>query len=231
MLRKNKVGVLFSGGKDSVAALEYCLERYDVKCLISIKAKNKESYMFHYPNINLVKEQANILGLDLIFLESKGEKERELKDLEEAISMAKKRYKIDAIASGAVASNYQKKRIERICKKLKLRCLSPNWGLDEEKYLRNLIKKGYKIIITGIAADGLDKNWLGRILSEKDVDKLKEISKKTGMNLAFEGGEAESFVLDCDLFKKKIVVEEAEKQMESDCCGFLDIKEIKLVRK
>ena len=77
-----RVAVLYSGGKDSNMALFLARKKHSIGCLITIKSKNLDSYMFHTPNINFVKEQAMALEIPLIFLGTKGEKEKELKDLE-----------------------------------------------------------------------------------------------------------------------------------------------------
>ena len=50
--------VLFSGGKDSTYALFKARKENEIVCLISIVSENKESYMFHTPNIHLVEMQA-----------------------------------------------------------------------------------------------------------------------------------------------------------------------------
>ena len=57
------------------------------------------------------KKIIDALGLPIIFKTTKGEKERELKDLRVAIKEAKQKYKIQGIVSGALASNYQKTRV------------------------------------------------------------------------------------------------------------------------
>ena len=85
-----KCGILFSGGKDSTYAA-YLVKKYrnEISCLITLISENPESYMFHIPNIELVKLQAESMGIPLIFLETEGVKEEELKDLKEAIEIAK----------------------------------------------------------------------------------------------------------------------------------------------
>ena len=77
-----KVGVLFSGGKDSTFAMYWAEQQgWDLRCLISLNSKNKHSFMFHTPNINLAKVQAECLDLPIIFKDTDGEKEIELEDM------------------------------------------------------------------------------------------------------------------------------------------------------
>ena len=84
-----RLGVLFSGGKDSTLALQYAAEKEKVVCLITLISENKESFMFHTPNIDISNMQAEALGLPQIRQITKGEKEKELEDLEAAIIQAK----------------------------------------------------------------------------------------------------------------------------------------------
>ncbi len=117
-----KAAILFSGGKDSAYSVYLAKKQgHELACLISVFSKNKESYMFHTPSIEQVRKQAEVMDLPLVIQKTKGEKELELIDLEKAIKSAKEKYNIDAIISGALASNYQKLRIENICKKLNLK--------------------------------------------------------------------------------------------------------------
>ncbi len=207
-----KLGILFSGGKDSTYAAFLAKNKgHKLSCLISVISKNKESYMYHTPNIRLVDLQAKAANISLIKVQTKGEKEKELKDLEKAIILAKKKYKIEGIVSGAVASTYQASRIQRICNKLNLWCINPLWQKDQEILIREIINSGFKFVITKIAALGLDKTWLGKVIENKDIDKLVQLNKKYGINIAFEGGEAETFVYDCPLFDKKIKILKAQK--------------------
>ena len=171
------------------------------------------------------------MDIPLISLESSGIKEKELRDIEKALKIAIKEYKIKGVVSGALASNYQKERIEKICSKLKISSIAPLWHIDPKKYIKELIDSNFKIIITGIAAEGFDESWLGREINTKAFEELKILNEKTNFHLGFEGGEAETFVLDCPLFKKRVIVEEAKKNIESSCCGQYVIKKARLAKK
>ena len=128
-----KLGVLFSSGKDSTYAA-YLMQRqnYKLTCLITIKSENKESYMFHTPAIELSKLQAKAMELPLLMIKTRGEKEVELKDLGRALSLAKKKYHIEGIVSGAIFSTYQRDRVEKVCDKLGLKIFSPLWHKPQE---------------------------------------------------------------------------------------------------
>ena len=224
---KPTLGSLFSSGKDSTYAM-YLIKKqgYPIKCLINIHPENEFSYMYHKSTEEIINLQAKALRLPLIQVKTKGEKEKELKELEQGLKLAKEKYNIKGIVTGALYSNYQKSRVENICKKLKLECFSPLWHMDQEEYMRELIKNDFKIILTKIAAEGLNKDWLNKVLTEKDVDKLSELNKKIGMNIAFEGGEAESLVLDCPLFKKQLKIKDYNIKQEGENNADLIIKKV-----
>jgi len=219
-----KIGALVSGGKDSLFAAYKASKEHELVCLISIKSKNPESYMFHIPNIHLVELQAKAMGLPLVEFETEGVKEEELIDLQKAIEIAKEKYGIRGIVSGAIKSNYQKDRVDRICKDLEVVSLAPLWGIDEELYLQELLKN-FNVIIVGIAADGLKKELLGTRIGLTFLDRMRSLN----VSSIGEGGEFESLVLDCPLFKKKIEIKEFEIKMENECTGQYLVKKAILV--
>jgi len=225
-----RLGVLFSGGKDSVFACFKAMEKHDIVCLISILPENKESYMFHTSNIHLVEQQAKALGIPIIIKTSKGEKEAELDDLKIAIDNAKKQYILEGIVTGAIESVYQSARIQKVCADLDLWCLNPLWQADQIEHLRELTAAGFKIIISGVFAEPFTKKWLGREIDEKAIKELEKLKKTHYINPAGEGGEIETLAIDGPIFKKRIEIVDAESK-HSGNSGLYEIKETKLVEK
>lgn len=224
-----KLGVLFTGGKDSLLAL--FKQQKNIVCLLTMFSENKESYMFHTSSIEITKLQAKALNLPLIIGKTKGKKESELIDLKELIRKAIKKYKIDGIVTGALYSVYQGERIANICEELRIKCINPLWNLDPEQELNELIDNKFEFIFTSVAADGLNKSWLNKTITKEDIKKLKELNKKYGVSLIGEGGCFESLVLNCPMFSKKIEIIDSKIEMESENCGKLIIKKVKLRRK
>ncbi len=208
-----KLAALISGGKDSLYAIYLAKKQgYDVTYLLSMISQSSESYMFHHPNINLTKVHAEIMGIPLLVEETLGEKERELADLERLISKVKN--EVDGILTGAIASNYQMERIDRICRRSGLKSISPLWHINPERYWNDLLNSGFRIMISSVSAEGLGEKWLGRIIDEKAINELKELNRKIKIHLGFEGGEAETLVLDCPMFRRRIEVIEAKKKWD-----------------
>ncbi len=229
MIKSMDLAALTSGGKDSVYAIYFAEKMgYNVKYLLSMVPERSDSYMFHHPNIGLTSVQAKLMGLPLLVEKTVGEKEKELADLKRLISRIAD--SVDGILSGALASNYQKKRITRICNGFGLECVSPLWHIDPEKYWSDLLDAGFKVMVVSVSAEGLNKNWLGRIMDASAVAELKEVRKNFLIHLGFEGGEAETLVLDCPMFRKKIKVVEA-KTLWDGVRGTYDVSKIKEVSK
>lgn len=202
-----KLGILFSGGKDSCyAAYKAKIRNNELVCLITLESSNPDSYMFHTPSIKKTKAQAEVMGLPLITVKTKGVKEEELVDLEKAIKQAIKKYKIEGVVAGALASQYQYERVNDLCNKLKIEAYTPLWKKDELEYINELIENKFKVIIVGVAAEPLDDKWLGKEINRDFVDKAIDLNNKHHVHIAGEGGEFETFVLDCPLFKKPLKV-------------------------
>jgi diphthine-ammonia ligase len=207
--QNQRLGVLFSGGKDSVFAMHTMkMQNYPITCLLTMQSENPDSYMFHTPAINLTKLSAQSLSYPLLTQQTIGEKEAELDDLRTLITRAVREYHIDGIVTGALYSVYQRERVEKIADELGLKVYSPLWHVDQEQELRQIIQSGFIVILTAVAAYGLDASWLNRPLTNADVDKLLELEKKYKINVAGEGGEFESLVLYGPGFLKRLVIDE-----------------------
>jgi asparagine synthase (glutamine-hydrolysing) len=87
---------------------------------------------------------------------------------------------------------------------------SPLWHIDQEKEMQQLLDLGFKFIFSSIAAYGLDKSWVGRIIRKTDIDRLVRLNEEIGLNVAGEGGEFESFVTDGPMYKKRIGIKDME---------------------
>lgn len=225
-----RLGVLFSGGKDSTFALHLTAEKEEVACLITVVSKNKESYMFHTPNIDVTALQAEALRLPLISVATEGQKEEELADLERAISEAKSQFRIDGIVTGAVESVYQASRVQRICNRLDIWCFNPLWKHEQKALLETLVKKKFRVVISGIFAYPLDEKWLGKQLDSQVIARLVELQSQYGISPSGEGGEIETTVLDAPMFERRIEILDCAVDAKGNCGVFI-IKQARLVSK
>ena len=226
-----RIGALFSGGKDSMIALDWLEKRgHDIVCLLTVISESDESYMFHIPNIEWTHKQSEALKIPQLIKKTKGVKEEELEDLKDLIKEAKEKYSIEAVSAGALASAYQRDRVVKICNELGLVSFTPYWQHNDESYMNIVLDSGYEIILVGVFADGLTPDLLGKKFDAELIKKLKEIKKKTRIHLAGEGGEYETFVLDGPMFKKRLEIVDSEIIKEKNS-AVLKIKKLEIVEK
>jgi diphthine-ammonia ligase len=225
-----RLGVLFSGGKDSTLALHMAAEKEEAACLITVVSNNPESYMFHTPNIDVTALQAEALGLPLVSVVTDGRKEEELEDLERAITEAKNKFQIDGVVTGAVESVYQSSRVQRICNRLDVWCFNPLWKHDQKALLEKLLEKNFKMVISGIFAYPLDESWLGKQIEPQVIARLVELQSQYGISPSGEGGEIETTVLDAPMFKRRIEILNSAVEAKGNC-GVYIIKQARLVPK
>jgi diphthine-ammonia ligase len=222
-----QVAVLISGGKDSALALHRTLKQgYEVKYLVTMIPRQADSWMFHFPNIHLTDLFAQAVGIPIVKAETTGAKEVELKDLTRLLA----KLDVEGVVSGAVASEYQKTRIERICQELGLKSITPLWHEDPYALLREIVTKHFEVIFVGVYAYGFDASWLGRIIDFKTIERLVELNRRYQISIVGEGGEYETLVLDAPFFEKKIRLVSTERVWEGQS-GYLLVKKAELTEK
>ncbi len=208
-----KLASLFSGGKDSTYAIYKAKqEGHTIECLVSIFPRSEESHLLHYPNISVTSLQAKAMKIPQIITQmDTTDPETEIKELQNLIEKAKNNFGIDGMVHGGLFSNYQRIRFETIGNNLNLKVFSPLWHIDQKNYMLELLQSKFKFIITNVTSAGLDETWLGREITRENLEQLIVLSSKHGFNLTFEGGEAETFVIDCPLFYSPIRIMNANK--------------------
>lgn len=221
-----KFAALVSGGKDSIFAIQKALEAgHEVTDLISIIPARDNSYMYHSINLHMVELISEASEIPLIRQESSGIKELELDDL----TLALKKVNVDGVIVGAIESQYQASRVQKICDSLDLKVYSPLWHRDPEELLQEMAKV-LDIRIVRVAADGMDDSWLGRPINSTSIEQLKALNRRRMVHMAGEGGEYETVVLDAPFYKKRIEIVRSEIEWLGDQ-GTLNIIEAKLVDK
>ena len=206
-----KLAALFSGGKDSTYAI-YLAKKlgHSVDVLLTLYPHSSESHLLHYPNIEFTQLQAESMKTPQLIEEiPSDDSENESKKLNNLISLAKEKYSIDGIVHGGILSEYQKNNFSLICEKNQLKIISPLWNKEPESYMKELLNENFEYIISTVSSDGLNDSWLGRIIDKNGLDELQNLQKKFRFNLNFEGGEAETFVTNCPLFEKRLLIQDS----------------------
>ncbi len=179
---------LLSGGKDSFMAAQIAREQgYEIEAALTV-IPEEFSMMFHYPNAAKAEQVAALLDIPWFTT------------CESKFKVAIENYAgkgIEAVISGAIASEYQKTRIERLCTKLGIESFTPLWRKNQRDILDEILLRGIKAMIVSVSAEGFDDNDLGKIINENYIEELESKNLKYGINISGEGGEYETFVLGC----------------------------------
>ena len=225
-----KLAALFSGGKDSTYAI-YLAKKlgHSVDVLLTLYPFSDESHLLHYPNINFTSLQSESMKIHQLKEKiTSSDPKNETEKLNNLITSAKENYFIEGVVHGGILSNYQKDNFSSVCKKNQLEIISPLWNKDPEFYMKELLDKNFEYIISSVSSDGLDDSWLGQTINETNLNELQKLQKFFGFNLNFEGGEAETFVTNCPLFEKPLLIQDSTTEWDG-YRGRFEILEAKLI--
>lgn len=245
-----RVVALVSGGKDSTYnMMQVTAEGHQVIALANLHPKDKDeldSYMYQTVGHQGIEKLAQAMELPLYrkitrgnSINTKGNYEPteddEVEDLYDLLRQVKEEQNVEAVAVGAILSDYQRVRVENVCNRLQLISLAYLWRRDQTELLQEMIDCQVYAIIIKVAALGLiPDRHLGKSLKEIQPH-LLNMKDKYGLNVCGEGGEYETFTLDCPLFKSRIVVDDVQTVISSadPICpvGYLNFTKLRLVPK
>ncbi|KAL0088185.1 ATP binding domain 4-like protein [Phycomyces blakesleeanus] len=122
---------------------------------------------------------------------------------------------VQGVSVGAILSNYQRVRVEHVCNRLGLTSLAYLWRRDQRELLAEMAAANVNAVLIKVAAMGLKAAHLEKSIAQM-YPILCNLNEKYDLHVCGEGGEYETFTLDCPLFKKRIVIEERETIVHSD---------------
>nr|XP_020469718.1 diphthine--ammonia ligase isoform X1 [Monopterus albus] len=250
MDKKMKVVALISGGKDSCYNMMQCVAAgHRIVALANLRPAHTDeldSYMYQTVGHQAIELYAEAMDLPLYrrtiqgssldtsrhYSETEGD---EVEDLYKLLHLVKEKEGVEAVSVGAILSDYQRVRVENVCLRLGLQPLAYLWRRNQQSLLSEIISADLHAILIKVAAFGLDpEKHLGKPLADMEPY-LKQLSQKYGVHICGEGGEYETFTLDCPLFKKKIVIDAAETVIHSADAfapvGYLRFSEMHTVNK
>jgi len=221
-----KLAALTSGGKDSIYAIQLAIrEGHEITDLVTIEPDRDDSYMFHSANIHMVDLISRSSDIPLTTRTTRGEKEKELDDLEIALG----HLDVEGVVVGAIESEYQASRVRRICNTMGIEMVVPLWHIEPELLIRDMVRV-MDIMIVHVSAMGLDEEWLGRTIDGSAIDALIDLNRRYGIHICGEGGEYETLVLDAPVFRSRIGILDAEIIWEGDR-GIYQVKDARLTGK
>ncbi len=227
------VAILYSGGKDSTFAIQHAIDKgWNIKYLISVKPTRKDCFLFHYATVEHTIELAKMLGIPHFYVKCRvADPVKEANIVKEVVEKNQNKMKIDAVVLGGTGlQETQLKSIQNALMPLKIDAFASHAGEEHDLVMEEMLKRGYEIMVTQIASDGL-KDWLGKKITLENFNQLKKDSLRYGFHIGFEGGYADTLVTDCPLFSKKLVVEDMSVIFEDNYCGHVVINNYRMESK
>lgn len=198
--RKKRVVVSWSGGKDACLALYRVLkDNYHVVCLVSMVSGKDSRNHAHGISLDILKLQADAIGLPLVLVDSAGNYEQ---SLENALIRLKEEFAVEAIVFGSLYLEEDRAWNEKVARKAGLEPLFPVWTTRDESHqlLIEFITHGFKAVICRASSKYFDQSWAGRLI---DLDFYQEVQHK-GICVMGEMGEYHTFVIDGPIFQKRV---------------------------
>lgn len=219
---------LLSGGKDSIYNIIKCKEQgHTLICALNINSgEEKDSYMYQYAGNNLVPGICNCLGVpletiktDAVSVNKKMDYTKtegdEVEDLYSALLILKNKYLFSAISVGAIKSKYQYNRVKNVCERLGIKILAYLWERQQKPLLKEMIDTGIHALVvkagekplSSLVGESIEKVYA--VYSKYVIGEMKKYDCliEEDFNMCGEGGEYETLVLDCPIFKSKIIID------------------------
>ncbi|KAL0024275.1 hypothetical protein WJX79_002109 [Trebouxia sp. C0005] len=219
-----KVLALISGGKDSCYnSMLCCHHGHEIIALGNLfpaldGTDELDSYMYQTVGHQVVAAYAACASLPLFRRRLIGSTKQqalvydttegdEVEDLLALLSYARQQLpQLEAVSCGAIASDYQRLRVEQVCARLGLISLAYMWHQPQASLMSDMVEAGVHAVLCKVAAMGLKpQQHLGKTLAAMQPF-LHSLRRLYECNVCGEGGEYESLVLDCPMFKHARIV-------------------------
>ena len=183
-----KVVGLISGGKDSVFNLVECVSHgHEIVALATLLSQESgtemDSYMYQTVGVEIAPMIAQAMELPFVsrviqgtsinqelYYEKAAAVEEgtsdEVEDLYQLLVEVKQAHpEVQAVASGAIFSNYQRLRVENVCQRLGLVSLSYLWLREQDALLQEMIESEIDAKIVKTCSLGLKQVHLGKSIA------------------------------------------------------------------
>lgn len=198
-----KIILSWSGGKDSALALFNLQQNsdYDVVGLLAVVFRyddNQNYIAMHMINLELIQQQADLMGLDLFVIEyvdSVSYKQKMQEFLHGCLDED-----INCIGFGDIHLNDLRIYRESKLNELGIQAVFPLWNITANKILEQFFENEFKAVIINVDKKYIDESMLGTDLSN-------EIMKCDAIDICGENGEYHTLVYDAPMFKSPLKFE------------------------
>ena len=210
----------WSSGKDSAMALYRTLaeNEYEVVSLLTTISDRFHRVSMHGVREELLEMQARLVGIQLekVMIPYPCPNEVYEEKMRDVLTRWKARDVTHSIFGDLFLEDIRRYREEKLAQ-LDLIPVFPLWGKDTALLAREMLKVGFRAIITCVDPRKLDAKFAGR---EFDQSLLAELPK--GVDPCGENGEFHTFVYDGPIFKEPISIRIGE-VVNRDGFQFADI--------
>lgn len=150
---------------------------------------------------------------------NESDEEEEVEDLYTLLSYMKELFpEVTAVSCGAILSTYQRTRFEHVCSRLHLIPLAFLWRRAPQASLLQEMLQGQsndtnhpsmQAILVKTASMGLSSRHLSRSLVDLQPH-FHTLESRYGFHVCGEGGEYESLVLDCPIYRKRLILDQVQ---------------------
>lgn len=204
--------VSWSGGKDScLACYRAITSGMQVRYLLNMVTEDKQWSRSHGLSAELLRVQAKALGIPLI------QQRTTSSNYEAEFKNALLSFVREGITSGVFGDidfNEHREWVERVCSAGGITPYLPLWERDQEELLKEFIDLGFESVVVATKADLLGEEWLGRRMDSDLLADLRHLRKTKGITPSGEAGEYHTYVINGPLFRKRVEIQEAHKELK-----------------
>lgn len=202
-----KIAALISGGKDGLYAAHLARRAgHRLACTVTLEPASDGSHLLHEPGTRVAALQSESMGVAHLRARSGEGAAAESAALAGLLARASE-LGAEGLSHGGIVSRFQGDAFAAAARGAGLAVLAPLWGADQRTHVKNLLRDRFEFAVVSVGSAGLGPEWLGRTVTAGDADVLVELAEKHSFNPAFEGGEAETLVLCCPMFSRRVEIE------------------------
>lgn len=187
----------FSGGKDSVLSIDRAIQEHEIVGLITT-FKDKESW-FHEIDGDFMDKMSAAIDIPIFKIKT-GKGADYTQDFQEALKKIAKDTGAEGIIFGDIDLEPHRQWCESIAEAAQIEAVFPLWNGSRKELVQEFLDKGYQAVIKKVDKKKLDKEWLGKVLTENTILEMERL----GLDASGENGEYHTVVFDGKIFSKPL---------------------------